>query len=322
MNTTTAPAVWSTRQFKPQAQFDAWRDTVSRTHLAWDLPGRHDGAFAGQIEQQGLGAATVVACVCDPCYGARRAPQLASADGEYFGVLHVVAGVERISQAGREAPLQAGDLCVWDSRRPIQFEVGSRLGKLTLLLPQPLLRAALPDVDDRVARPLGARGGSGALFASHLRMLARERSRVPEMHAPGLLASTLALLVLALSPEAARAADAVAPRPSERLARAQACIALQLRDPALSPARIAAEQAISTRALYRVFEQAGLSVERCIWSARIEMCRQQLLRQPGATISAVAFDCGFSDAAHFSRAFRAHCGLSAREYRRRARGPD
>jgi AraC family transcriptional regulator len=48
---------------------------------------------------------------------------------------------------------------------------------------------------------------------------------------------------------------------------------------------------------------------------RIEKTAQQLKDCPGKTISDIAFDCGFSSVSLFSRTFRKHFGVSAKEYR-------
>ena len=57
-----------------------------------------------------------------------------------------------------------------------------------------------------------------------------------------------------------------------------------------------------------------------IWAQRLELARRELCDPALAarSISDIAFGCGFNDAAHFSRAFRARFGCTARELRRGA----
>ncbi len=59
-------------------------------------------------------------------------------------------------------------------------------------------------------------------------------------------------------------------------------------------------------------------VERWIWQQRLLRCHRELLKPAAGTISDVAFRWGFSDAAHFSRAFKAQFGPSPRQLRRQA----
>jgi AraC-like DNA-binding protein len=309
---------WSSHQIAAARQYCRWRDAVNETHLAWAMPRRRNGAFAAALEAQGFGSARVVTCTCDPCDGARTAGEISRADAEYFGVLHVVDGFERVRQAGREAMLGPGDFTLWDSRRPIEFSVGAKLTKVTLLMPLALLTAVLPRAEDHVARTVSGASGPGALFASHLRVLARERSRLRDPQVPGLLATTIDLLGVALAPDDGAVREQVSSRSRDLLVRIQDYVLLHLGDPDLNPQRIAASHGISVRQLHRVFGQDGLMVERWIWQERLARCRQHLLRSPAAPVSAVAFQWGFNDAAHFSRAFRRRYGMSPRQYRRAA----
>lgn len=59
----------------------------------------------------------------------------------------------------------------------------------------------------------------------------------------------------------------------------------------------------------------GVTPHRYITSARIEKA-QRMLCNSGGAISAIAQDCGFKDASHFSRVFRAATGLRPKDFRR------
>lgn len=316
-----ASTTWSTRQFATASQFSQWRDAVNETHLSWAMPKRRSGAYAAALEVQGLGAGRVMSCTCDPCAGARTRIEIGRSDDEYFGVLHVVEGAERIRQCNRDALLGPGDFTLWDSRQPIEFSVGARLSKITLLVPQPLLTAILPRAADHVARTFSGTSGRGALFANHLRVLARERQGVASTHVPNLLATTIDLLGMALAPEDGAVNELVSVRHRDLFDRVQQYIQLHLGDPDLRPVAIAAAHGVSTRQLQRVFEENGLMMERWIWQERLTRCRQQLVQLPDAPVSVVAFRWGFSDAAHFSRAFRREFGLSPRQFRQAALPP-
>lgn len=223
-----------------------------------------------------------------------------------------------LRQAGREAWLKAGDFVLWDSTQPIDFAVGERLHKVTLLVPQRLLEATLPDAREFVATTVSGASDRGALFANHLRGLARMRENVPQTLLPRLMEATLDLLGTAFVAETG--IDGTA---SQRamLARIQSYIHSRLDDPTLNPEAIASAHSISVRQLHRIFAAASnVTAERWLWNERLARCRHDLT-QPGAVaISKVAFRWGFSDAAHFSRAFRGRYGLAPRELRKGATG--
>jgi AraC-like DNA-binding protein len=311
-------APWSTRGIAPARQFATWREAVSETHLAWDLPARRQPAFQARIRPRTLGPVSLIECACDPCHGRRGPVEIARSDEACYGILHVVRGHELVRQGGREARLEAGDLTLWDSTRPIDFSIDGPLHKITLLLPQSLLDAAVPRAYDRVATVLPARSGCGALLASHLRALAREREDMPSGSLPHLLAATLDLLASAIGPDAP---DRSAHQRT-LLTRIRAFILERLHEPELDPAQVAAAHGMSVRQLHRVFEATGGTVERWIWRQRLARCHRELLDPAAGSISRIAFRWGFSDAAHFSRAFKQAFGLSPRALRRQPAAPE
>jgi AraC-like DNA-binding protein len=308
---------WSTRTLKPSRQFDGFREAVSETHLPWDLPKRREPAFTGDIRQQGFAGGRVIECTCEPCDGRRGRFEISRSDQACYGVLYVLRGRELVRQGGRETFLGAGDFALWDSTRAIDFAIGAELHKITLLVPQALLDAVLPQAPDLVATAISSRKGRGALFASHLRMLARERRHLAAATVPSLFSATLDLLAASLQPEE----SAVRVTASTRLrSRIEEYIESHLADPSLAPVSIAQAHGISVRQLHRVFADTEFTVERWIWSRRLESCRRDLLQQPNASISQIAFAWGFNDAAHFSRAFRERFGVSPRGLRKMALG--
>ena len=307
---------WSTRAFRPAQQFSRWREAVDATHLTWDIAIRRENPFDAELTRQGLGSANVIECLCDPCDGKRREAQIARSSEGYYGVLHVLQGREMIRQGGREAWLEEGDFVLWDSTEPIDFSVGARLRKITLLVPQRSLEVALPDARNHVAVTMSGRTGRGALFANHLRALASVHENFPNALIPRLTEATIDLL------SAAYLSEEQPGTVSQRALFAQINTYIQgrLDDPTLNPESIARAHGISARQLHRVFSRFELgTVERWIWSERLERCRHEIQQAGETTISAIAFKWGFNDAAHFSRAFRKRYGISPRELRQHLR---
>ncbi len=313
----TAPATYATTAQPPARQYQHWRETVSATHLAWDLPARSEAAFDGRIRSRALGPAGLIACRCDPCDGRRGRGEIARDDAAYFGLLCILEGGEWLDSAGRETPLAAGHAMLWDSTRRMRFRAPARLRKITLLLPQDLLLAALPDAADRVGEPVSLRDGAGALLLAQLRLLLRGDD-LPAMQQPAVLHSALTLLGAAFDPLAGHGSDGRDNAAALRR-RIMAHIRGRLDDPALDPQGIADALGLSLRHLHRVFAAGGCTLDRWIWHQRLLRCRHDLSLAPAQTgsIAQIAFRWGFSDAAHFSRAFRRAFGVSPREWRRR-----
>jgi transcriptional regulator GlxA family with amidase domain len=101
--------------------------------------------------------------------------------------------------------------------------------------------------------------------------------------------------------------------------RIHAYIQKNLGDCQLSPASIAATHCISLRTLQRLFASRNTTVATSIRRQRLGRCCRDLVRSgtEREPIYATALRWGFSDAAVFTRAFRAAYGMSPREYRDR-----
>jgi AraC-like DNA-binding protein len=96
--------------------------------------------------------------------------------------------------------------------------------------------------------------------------------------------------------------------------RAKQLIARRIGDPELSVVRIAEELNVSTSCLTRALKANGLSPMRYAWSLRLEHATQLLADSPQCAIQEVAYQCGFANAAHFSRAFKERYGMTPRAY--------
>ncbi|WP_459714805.1 AraC family transcriptional regulator [Paraburkholderia sp. 2C] len=88
----------------------------------------------------------------------------------------------------------------------------------------------------------------------------------------------------------------------------------------LSVERIAEEIGVSLNQLNRLMKADGLSPMRFVWQMRLERA-SRLLSSPAhgrVSIKEVAYRCGFSSEAHFSRAFRSRYSMTPREFLRRS----
>jgi AraC-like DNA-binding protein len=86
---------------------------------------------------------------------------------------------------------------------------------------------------------------------------------------------------------------------------------------ALDASSIAAGVGLSSGYLNRLFHERGSSLMRYLWSQRLEYAGQLLRDARGgeSRISEIAWRCGFTSSAHFSRRFRQQYGTSPKEWR-------
>ncbi len=305
-----AAGIWNSAHVPAPLRAQAVRHMLSEVHLPWSLDLGDRDLCECRLDWHGLGDCTVIKCRSDRLAGSRGASDIRQTEGEHFGLLLILAGSERVRQEDTVATLGPGDLLLWDSTRPIRFEVTRSLEKITLLVPREKVeRATVSEL--RGATRLEGRSGLGALVAAHLSSLTRIATDIPPDHAR--LASDVLVDLLG------RMLDPQDPGPQggdlvERIAR---YIDDNLADPALTPTRIATRFGITPRYLHMTWSAAGRTVSAHIRSKRLAAIRRDLAdpRLARHTITDIAFAWGFSDAAHTSRAFSTAFGLSPSEYR-------
>ncbi|MDG4767048.1 helix-turn-helix domain-containing protein [Solwaraspora sp. WMMD406] len=125
-------------------------------------------------------------------------------------------------------------------------------------------------------------------------------------------AELMRALVVSAAGDGRRLGDAMQ---SSMQARVQAYVRTNLRDPDLTPARIAAANAISLRALYKLYETMGQSLERSIIEQRLQGARTDLTasHRRYTSIAALARAWGFSNPSFFSTKFREAFGVTPRQ---------
>ena len=103
----------------------------------------------------------------------------------------------------------------------------------------------------------------------------------------------------------------------EMLVRLKRCMQERLDDPDLNPTAVADAIGISKRHLHGVFAQAGLTFGALLIDMRLERASRMLRdrRFSGYRAGDVAWSCGFANASHFARRFRAKYGATPLNYR-------
>jgi AraC-like DNA-binding protein len=88
-----------------------------------------------------------------------------------------------------------------------------------------------------------------------------------------------------------------------------------LADPGLRTGGIAKALGVSPRAVQNVFEAMGTTVSAYILQGRLARAAGLIRAGRGAApVTRIAYDCGFSDSAYFSRCFRKEYGVPPRRF--------
>ncbi|MEU3844397.1 helix-turn-helix domain-containing protein [Streptomyces sp. NPDC028635] len=274
--------------------------------------------FHGTLGSGDAGRLRLLSMRAAPLRLSRSAPATSAAGDDGLVLLVQEEGTGAVRQDGREAVVRGGQLALLDLRRPFALDQHTPFHLYALRLPERALGPSALHVPRVTGRAIPAGDGVAAL----LRPLATDvacGAAALAGHVRERLAGHLANLLATLVDEQARGCGRSAPGTPRALliAEIRAHIDARLRDPALSPARVADAHGISLRHLHVLFEDEDTTVHRLIQQRRIEECARELLRRArvSRTVSAVARGWGFRNAAHFSRAFKSVYGCSPSEWR-------
>jgi AraC-like DNA-binding protein len=92
-------------------------------------------------------------------------------------------------------------------------------------------------------------------------------------------------------------------------------IRANMTDPGLRTGAIAKALSVSPRSVQTVFERMSTTASAFILEQRLKLAAERLRAERGRTsITQIAYDCGFSDSAYFSRCFHKFHGVSPRAY--------
>lgn len=206
-------------------------------------------------------------------------------------------GVARL----REFEARAGEILLFDIAQPITMTM-SIARSIQLAIPRAMAEAELGPVADLHGLVIGRE--EAALFYAHLLKLSEALQTISKEDAPRLARTLLDLLVVAVHAAAHAHRDAP-PRMVGMAARARTEIRANLESPSLNVAGLCRRLNISRSTLHRLFESEG-GVQTYIRNSRLDAGRIALLDSTNdERIGAIAERLGFSDAAHFSRLFRA-----------------
>jgi len=287
---------------------------LSTVHLPWDIALRDRASYELELGWTGLGGYTLVECRSSPLAGRRGQREIRMTDGDYVGLLMVLAGREQVRQGDLSTALGPGDMILWDGTAPLDFEVAQTLHKVTLLIPRHRLDRALGTGATAGARQIDSRSGLGGLLAGHLSALRHLARDIPADDSPFAADMVTELLARLLDPaDAAKPAGGI-------VAKVLECVEARLDDPDLTPTTLAAELGITPRYLHMAFAATGNTLAAHIRARRLECIRHDLAdpRLWNRSVTDIVLRWGYNDPAHASRAFRKAFGLPPSRFRAEA----
>ncbi|WP_426314120.1 helix-turn-helix domain-containing protein [Methylobacterium fujisawaense] len=311
--------IFSTEKFHPRDRFRSWRDAMSDMRVPAEQKRLTDDPFDAKIEVATVGSIEAIRT----SHGALRAeatPDLVRNHGQEnaVGIFFRQAGIAKTGQSDRTSVQRPGDLMVLDCR-PAAQEYSSGSQMLTLHIPRERLESVLGPARLYSGLTIGADLGSTALAIGFLTELMRASHSLTPDVADRMSAIGIDLIAASI---AERLAQEVS-RPLHEtvtVQRAKTYVEANLGDPDFGPPELAAAVGVSLRRLQEMFHERGRHVSDYIWERRLLRAGHQLsnIEHGHLPIGTVAYSCGFSSQAHFSRRFKAHHGMTPSEFRQAA----
>jgi AraC-like DNA-binding protein len=236
-----------------------------------------------------------------------------------FFIGYLLSGTARLSQGGRWADLNPGDIAILDSTREYSIDVPASLDALWISTPRYRLEGRLPALAEIMAQKIDGHAGVGYVASAILRSALAEASRLLPHEANRIANSLLDLLGIALANGRGGLESVSSSHRASALRRVQEFIESRLDDEELDLPTIAKKQHLSVRYLNKLFEREGISIARWIRMRRLERCRIDLedINNRGRQIGEIAYSHGFGNVSHFNRQFKSHFGCSPKAFRQR-----
>ncbi|MEU0967505.1 helix-turn-helix domain-containing protein [Streptomyces sp. NPDC005917] len=314
--------VFSVQSEPGSERLEHWQEEVFRTFVPLRITLPEDEPFSGTISTDRIGPIQATTVDCDRGR-VDRTPRLIardSADYVYVGLQR--SGHAHVDQDARSAELRRDDVALYDTTRPYTLRFPQRFRMQVLLVPRPLLPQSEGDLQRVTATALHYDDGLGQVVLPFLQGLADHTPDITPTAGERLAANAVDLIGTLLAERLGRDTRDTPGGSLALLLRIKAFIDRHLADPDLSLASIAREHRISVRYLHKLFENESTTAARWIQHRRLDACRSELSRRSPVTptVAAVARRWGFTNAAHFSRAFRAAYGTSPSEWRAGSEG--
>lgn len=314
--------LFSTDGIAPRDRLKEWGGAVWQLIGGLDSDAFGDNDFQGRIESGEAGALRLCRLQASRHRVVRTPPQIRRSERSYFKLVAQLRGRASFEQQGRQVWLSPGEWSLYDTTRAYSVVNPESVEQLVLLLPKDQMpQGRLPLDELMVQRFSGATGVSrlawDAMLAAH-----QELPQMTPATAEGVADVIVQLVHLTLLERAGRG-TALTQREALR-DRLKAHVARHLRDPRLSVEQVAQALGCSRRHLYNALADEPDGVAGYILAQRLAACRAELARPETAarSITDIALSFGFTNTAHFSRAFRERYGHSPSECRAAAQsGP-
>ena len=311
-----AGRIWDTDQVSQEEAFDLYRDGICSAFMPLrpERPEDPTRPFRSCHLAHNLGdvALNIVTATPHPVF--KDEQEIAASNAECYYVNLQLSGRCRISQTDETVEIRSGQIAIFDSAQPFTLDHGQTemLRVMSLMVPKTRLPGA-PLGGPQVLSEHPIYGSALQHAAAAIPPTVRDNSDEAAMRLRDIV---LGLTDLALSgdmpPKCQRS------RRSAHYGTLCDLIRRHCSDPHTNVSQIAGAVGLSVGAVRNIFTEHNDTFGRRLLYERVAMAKRVLKdpRYSSMTVAAIAYRCGFSDPAHFGRAFKSSAGMAPGVWRK------
>lgn len=214
---------------------------------------------------------------------------------------------------GQAALVSLGDVAAHILRQPTNF--------LNFAIPRAVLRDRVDNLEDAMVRPIAADNAALRLLVDYVALTTGRHTPLDAdlQRTFGVQLLDLVALALGATRDGAELAQGRGVR-AARLAAMKADIKAHLRDEGLSVHDVARRHKVTPRYVQMLFDADGVTFSEFVVEQRLAQAHRMLadVRFLGWTVSAIAFEVGFSNLSYFNRTFLRRYGATPSDIRNAA----
>ena len=306
----------NTSDVHPRDRFQYWFQSTRRVLGPYENRPDQKANFEGDLRYLRVPGMSLSIFRCNGMR-AWRTERQANLLSDFVHVLMPLTGNAKLRQDGREAQLGPGDICLVDVGKPSTFIQPPQSRCLVVELPRREAEARLGQINRWTARRIDGLQGAGALVSAFGRLLPDQVSYLSSNAQAEIARQFLDLCALAVKEVEGTAFSHSSARLASLL-RLKSVVDANLTNCNVTCEELAAAAGISVRYANQLLDAEQTSLQKLLFSRRIDKCQQALAdpAQAHRQISDIAYSWGFGDVSHFGRLFKAMTGMTPRDYKK------
>lgn len=247
----------------------------------------------------------------------RDANKIRLSDGDYIVFALAKSGLNTISQDGHDATIRPNEFAIYDTTRPFKLHFPMDFEQVIIKIPRKMLIERVGPARELMAFAFNAKRSLSKLVFDFALNIQPVLEKSDPATVQNLLVQAVDLLSMDIGERLYDCNRSDTQHKSALRYRLKSFIRSHLRNPDLSLVLAATSLSITPRYINALLAEEGTSFGRHLLSERLDKCRADLCDKSKfqQQISDIAYNWGFKDSAHFSRAFKAKFGLTPRECR-------